>query len=78
MREIKEYIMEESVMSGGMKMGVYYLLLLAVGVGVLAVGIMKRKAVRSLIGVLFVVAAILLLQPGSSDVLSQLLIKLFY
>ena len=59
-------------------MGVYYLLLLAVGVGIVAVGIVKRKVVRSLVGVLFVAAAILLLQPGSSDVLSQLLIKLFY
>lgn len=62
-------------------MGFWYLLLLLVGIILCITGIMKKgvsvavKAVILLfvIGILFIVVSIVLLMPGSSDIIAELL-----
>ena len=62
-------------------MGFWYLLLLLIGIVFIIVGVTKKgvsgevKAVILLfvIGVLFIVGSVLLLMPGSSDVIAELL-----
>jgi hypothetical protein len=62
-------------------MGFYYLLLLFIGVVFLIVGSLKKDVSRSVkiviflfvIGVLFIVTSLLLLMPGSSDIISELI-----
>ncbi|MBN8233983.1 hypothetical protein JF544_01945 [Halobacillus kuroshimensis] len=65
-------------------MGFYYFILLVVGV---VIGVMGGKKLfhsytnpsawaQMVIGVVFAVSAIVLFQPGSSDVISQVLLKL--
>lgn len=62
-------------------MGFWYLLLLLVGIVFIIVGVTKKgvsrevKAVIMLfvIGVLFIVGSVILLMPGSSDVIAELL-----
>ena len=62
-------------------MGFWYLLLLLIGIILFFIGIMKKgvsaavKAVILLfvIGILFIVGAIVLLMPGSSDIIAELL-----
>ncbi|RLL47835.1 hypothetical protein D8M04_00715 [Oceanobacillus piezotolerans] len=62
-------------------MGFWYLLLLLIGIVLIIVGAMKKgvsaevKAVILLfvIGILFIVVSIVLLMPGSSDVIAELL-----
>ncbi|MDR6121080.1 hypothetical protein QFZ87_000677 [Bacillus sp. SLBN-46] len=66
-------------------MGFYYLLLLFIGVVLLVIGVLKgffdtvKKAMFLLVnGFVFIVTSLLLLLPGSSDVISKLLTFLFY
>ncbi|WP_347860821.1 hypothetical protein U0355_08905 [Salimicrobium sp. PL1-032A] len=62
-------------------MGFWYLLLLLIGIVLIIVGAMKKgvsvavKAVILLfvIGILFIVVSVVLLMPGSSDVIAELL-----
>lgn len=62
-------------------MGFWYLLLLLTGIILFFIGIMKKgvsvavKAVILLfvIGILFIVVSIVLLMPGSSDIIAELL-----
>lgn len=62
-------------------MGFYYLLLLFLGVVFIALGAMKKDVSRSVkivialfvVGALFIVISIVLLMPGSSDIISELL-----
>lgn len=62
-------------------MGFYYLLLLIIGVILLIVGALKKDVSRSVkivislfvIGILFIVISLLLLMPGSSDIISELM-----
>lgn len=62
-------------------MGFYYLLLLFIGVILLIVGALKKDVSRSVkivvflfvIGVLFIATSLLLLMPGSSDIISELI-----
>ncbi|AIF65581.1 hypothetical protein GZ22_02235 [Terribacillus saccharophilus] len=62
-------------------MGFWYLLLLLIGIILFVIGIMKKgvsaavKAVILLfvIGILFIVVSIVLLMPGSSDIIAELL-----
>lgn len=61
-------------------MGFYYLLILFTGVVLLMVGALKRvKKVLPVyvLGSVFIVISVLLLMPGSSDFISNLLIYLF-
>ncbi|WP_413305472.1 hypothetical protein AA0X95_03630 [Bacillus sp. 1P10SD] len=66
-------------------MGFYYLLLLFIGVVLLGVGVLKgffapvkKSMLLSVTGIVFIVTSLLLLMPGSSDVISKLLTSLFY
>ncbi|WML58514.1 hypothetical protein [Neobacillus sp. PS2-9] len=66
-------------------MGFYYLLLLFIGVVLLGVGVLKgffvtvKKAMLLFVtGFVFILTSLLLLTPGSSDVISKLLTFLFY
>ena len=62
-------------------MGFYYLLLLGIGIVLLMVGATNKDVSRSakivmllfVLGVLFIVVSIILLLPGSSDIISELL-----
>jgi zinc transporter ZupT len=62
-------------------MGFYYLLLLFIGVILLIVGALKKDVSRSVkivvflfvIGILFIATSLLLLMPGSSDIISELI-----
>ena len=62
-------------------MGFWYLLLLLIGIVFIIVGVTKKgvsgevKAVIMLfvIGTLFIVGSVILLMPGSSDVIAELL-----
>lgn len=62
-------------------MGFWYLLLLLIGIILFIIGIMKKGvsvAVKTVIllfviGILFIVVSIVLLMPGSSDIIAQLL-----
>ena len=70
---------------GDLGMGFYYLLLLFIGVVLLVIGVLKgffatvKKAMFLLVtGFVFIVTSLLLLMPGSSDVISKLLTFLFY
>ncbi len=62
-------------------MGFYYLLLFFIGIVLLIAGALKKDVSRSVkiviflfvVGVLFIVMSILLLMPGSSDIISELL-----
>lgn len=62
-------------------MGFYYLLLLFMGVILLVVGALKRNVSLSVkiviflfvIGILLIVTSLLLLMPGSSDIISELM-----
>ncbi|PEQ83676.1 hypothetical protein CN481_23830 [Bacillus sp. AFS006103] len=62
-------------------MGFYYLLLLFIGVILLIVGALKKDVSRSvkiviflfIIGILFIATSLLLLMPGSSDIISELI-----
>ncbi|MFE4133880.1 MULTISPECIES: hypothetical protein [Peribacillus] len=62
-------------------MGFYYLLLLLIGVVLLIVGALWKDVSWSVkiviflfvVGILFIVLAIILLMPGSSDIISELL-----
>ena len=70
-----------SLQKGGDVMGFWYLLLLLIGVILIIIGIMKKgvsSAVKVVIllfviGILFVVVSIVLLMPGSSDLIAELL-----
>lgn len=64
-------------------MGFYYLILLVLGIILLIVGIkkavtssIKKGMIPFVIGLLFTVMSIMLLQPGSSDLISKFLIKI--
>ncbi|WP_419880867.1 hypothetical protein ACN6MY_14710 [Peribacillus sp. B-H-3] len=62
-------------------MGFYYLLLLIIGIVCIVIGALKKGVSRSVkiviflfvIGILFIVMALVLLLPGSSDVIAELL-----
>ncbi|CAH2716574.1 hypothetical protein BACCIP111895_03761 [Neobacillus rhizosphaerae] len=62
-------------------MGFYYLLLLFIGVVLLIVGTLKKDVSRSVkiviflfvIGILCIVTSLLLLMPGSSDIIAELM-----
>lgn len=62
-------------------MGFYYLLWFIIGVVLLIVGALKKDVSRSfkivislfVIGILFIVISLLLLMPGSSDIISELM-----
>jgi zinc transporter ZupT len=62
-------------------MGFYYLLLLFIGMILLIVGALKKDVSRSVkiviflfvIGILFIATSLLLMMPGSSDIISKLI-----
>jgi hypothetical protein len=62
-------------------MGFYYLLLLFIGLVLLIVGALNKNVSRSVkivifmfgIGILFIVTSLLLLMPGSSDIIYELM-----
>lgn len=62
-------------------MGFYYLLLLLIGVVFLIAGLLKKDVSWSVkiviflfvVGILCIVSAIILLMPGSSDIIAELL-----
>ena len=62
-------------------MGFWYFLILFVGIALLVVGLLNKDVSRSvkivsmslIIGVLFVVVSLIMLMPGSSEVVGQLL-----
>lgn len=62
-------------------MGFYYLLLLCIGVVLLIVGARKKDVSRSVkiviflcvIGILSIVGSLILLMPGSADIIAELL-----
>lgn len=62
-------------------MGFYYLLMLFIGIVLLTLGAIKKDVSRStkivillfIIGILFVVTSLILLMPGSSDIIAELL-----
>ena len=62
-------------------MGFYYLLLFFIGIVLLIAGALKKDVSRSVkiviflfvVGVLFIVMSVLLLMPGSSDIISELM-----
>ena len=62
-------------------MGFYYLLLLLIGIGLLIAGVLKKDGSRSVkvvialfvIGIFLISISIVLLMPGSSDFIAQLL-----
>lgn len=62
-------------------MGFYYLLLLLMGVILLIVGALRKDVSRSVkivaflfvVGILFIFLSIILLMPGSSDIIAELL-----
>ncbi|MGG3887556.1 hypothetical protein [Metabacillus fastidiosus] len=62
-------------------MGFYYLLLLFIGIVFLILGAFKKDVSWStkivillfVIGILFIVIALILLMPGSSDIIAELL-----
>lgn len=62
-------------------MGFYYLLLLFIGVIILIVGALKKDVSRSVkiviflfvVGILFIATSLLLMMPGSSDIISELI-----
>jgi hypothetical protein len=62
-------------------MGFYYLLLLFIGLVLLIVGALNKDVSRSVkiviflfgIGILFIVTSLLLLMPGSSDIIYELM-----
>jgi hypothetical protein len=61
--------------------GFYYLLLLLMGVILLIVGALRKDVSRSVkivaflfvVGILFIFLSIILLMPGSSDIIAELL-----
>jgi hypothetical protein len=61
--------------------GFYYLLLLIIGVVLIIIGALRKDVPRSIkiviflfvIGVVFIVMSLILLLPGSSDVIAELL-----
>ena len=62
-------------------MGFYYLLLLLIGILLLILGALKKDVSRSVkiviflfvVGILFIVFSLILLMPGSSDLIAELL-----
>lgn len=62
-------------------MGFWYFLILFIGIALLGVGLLNKNVARSvkivsmslIIGVLFVVVSLIMLMPGSSEVVGQLL-----
>ena len=62
-------------------MGFWYFLILFIGIALLVVGLLNKDVSRSvkiasmslIIGVLFVVVSLIMLMPGSSEVVGQLL-----
>ncbi|MFZ7943452.1 MULTISPECIES: hypothetical protein [Bacillaceae] len=62
-------------------MGFYYLLLLFIGVVLLIAGALKKDVSLSVkiviflfvIGILFIVSSLILLMPGSSDLIAELM-----
>lgn len=66
---------------GGGLMGFYYLLLLVIGIVLIVIGALKKDVPRSVkiviflfvIGIVFIVMSLILLLPGSSDVIAELL-----
>lgn len=62
-------------------MGFWYFLVLFVGITLLVVGMRNKEVSRSvkivsmslIVGVLFIVVALIMLMPGSSEVVGQLL-----
>jgi hypothetical protein len=62
-------------------MGFWYFLILFVGIALLVVGLRNKDVPRSvkivsislIIGVLFIVVSLIMLMPGSSEVVGQLL-----
>lgn len=62
-------------------MGFWYFLILFIGIALLGVGLLNKDVSRSvkivsmslIIGVLFVVVSLIMLMPGSSEVVGQLL-----
>ena len=62
-------------------MGLWYFLILFIGIALLVVGLLNKDVSRSvkivsmslIIGVLFVVVSLIMLMPGSSEVVGQLL-----
>ena len=62
-------------------MGFWYFLILFIGIALLVVGLLNKDVSRSVkivslslvIGVLFIVVSLIMLLPGSSEVVSQLL-----
>ncbi|CZQ98580.1 hypothetical protein SAMN05216375_1084 [Trichococcus ilyis] len=62
-------------------MGLWYFLILFVGIALLVVGLRNKDVSRSVkivsmslvIGVLFIVVALIMLMPGSSEVVGQLI-----
>ena len=64
-------------------MGLYYLLLLLIGIVFLILGALKKDVSRSVkiviflfvLGILFIFSSFILLMPGSSDIIADLLKK---
>ena len=64
-------------------MGFWYFLILFIGIALLVVGLLNKDVSRSvkivsmslIIGVLFVLVSLILLMPGSSEVVGQMLQK---
>jgi hypothetical protein len=54
-------------------MGFYYLLLFVIGVALLITGAVKKIISLIVIGILFIVISLLLLFPGSSDFIFNLM-----
>lgn len=70
-----------TIYKGGINMGFYYLLLLLIGVILIVVGALWRGVSPSIkivmmlfiVGIHFIIISIVLLMPGSSDILAELL-----
>jgi hypothetical protein len=64
-------------------MGFYYILMFLIGVGFLIAGALNKKVSSSVkivsflfvFGVLFIAGSVLLMMPGSSDIIAELLKK---